>query len=76
MPFRENPTITATEDVSAALSAVRESVFILVNRNREFLNAMDIDELERILDACDRIQEYHLIVRAEETQRFVKDSGR
>jgi hypothetical protein len=60
----ENPTIGAIDDISAALSAIRESVVILATRGRGKLNGDDLDELERILAAAERIQEYHLALRA------------
>ncbi len=62
--YRESPTIAAIDDISAALSAVRESILILTQRWRETFRVEDYDELQRMLDACDRIQAYHLIVRA------------
>lgn len=62
--YQESPTIAAIDDISAALSAMRESVLILAQRNRTTLASLDFEELQRILDACDRVQEYHLIIRA------------
>lgn len=62
--YQESPTVAAIDDISAVLSAMRESVLILAQRNRDMFSPGDFDELQRILDACDRIQEYHLIVRA------------
>ena len=62
--YQESPTIAAIDDISGALSALRESVLILTQRWRETFRVEDFDELQRILDACDRIQSYHLIVRA------------
>jgi hypothetical protein len=67
--YQSNPTIDATEDVLAALSAIRESVIILAARRRDDLTNEDADELQRILDACDRLQNYHLIIRATEGLR-------
>lgn len=62
--YEESPTIAAIDDISAALSAMRESVLILTQRWRETFRPEDFDELQRLLDACDRIQEYHLFIRA------------
>ena len=67
--YRANLTIDATEDTLGALSAIRESVLILAARRRDDLTDADADELQRILDACDRLQAYHLIIRAAEGQR-------
>jgi predicted AAA+ superfamily ATPase len=61
--FQESQTIAAIDDMSGALSAQREAVIILAARYRDHFLPEDFDELQRILDACDRIQEYHLIVR-------------
>lgn len=79
MPLlQESPTIAAIDDISAALSAMRESVLILAQRGRSTLTADDFDELQRILDACDRIQEYHLIVRSVASRQYAetKNAGR
>ena len=62
--YQESPTIAAIDDMSAALSAQRESVLILAQRWREMFRPEDYNELQRILDACDRIQSYHLVVRS------------
>lgn len=62
--FQDEPTIGAIDDISAALSAIRESILILSIRREDDLIPEDEDELQRILDACDRIQEYHLAIRA------------
>lgn len=60
----ENATIGALDDVLAALSAIRESVAILATRGRGRLNRDDLNELERILDAAERIQLYNQTIRA------------
>ena len=62
--YQESKAIAAIDDISACLSATRESVLILTLRWRGRFEAEDYEELQRVLDACDRIQEYHLIVRA------------
>lgn len=62
--FQESPTIAAIDDTSAALSTQREAVVVLAARYRDHFLPEDFAELQRILDACDRIQEYHLTVRA------------
>lgn len=64
MPYQRSETIGAIDDISAALSAIRESVLILAVRRRDELTEADAGELQRILDAADRIQEYHLLFRA------------
>lgn len=71
MRFRENETISAIDDSSGALSAIRESILIIAGRHRKRkrLYQEDWDELQRVLDACDRLQEYDLIIRAAESQR-------
>jgi hypothetical protein len=68
--YQESPTIAAIDDISGALSAQRESVLILAQRWRKTFRTEDFDELQRILDACDRIQGYHLIVRATESSAY------
>ena len=70
--YQESRAIAAIDDISAALSAMRESVLILAQRGRGRLDLEDFDELQRILDACDRIQEYHLIVRATESRAYTE----
>lgn len=74
--YLESPTIAAIDDISAALSAMRESVLILAQRWRGDFGAEDFDELQRILDACDRIQSYHLIVRAHAAEAYLTEQGR
>lgn len=71
--YQESPTIAAIDDISAALSATRESVLILAQRNRDTLTRSDFDELQRILDACDRIQEYHLIIREVASRQYQEE---
>ena len=68
--FQESQTIAAIDDISAALSAQRESVLILAMRWRGRFGIEDIEELQRILDACDRVQEYHLTIRAAESRAY------
>lgn len=68
--YQESPTIAAIDDISGALSAQRESVLILAQRWRETFRPEDFDELQRILDACDRIQSYHLIVRTTTSREY------
>ncbi len=63
MTYQASQGIGEIDNTSAALSAIRESVVILAARWRDDFNDYDLDELQRILDACDRIQDYHLIVR-------------
>lgn len=74
--YQESPTIAAIDDISAALSAMRESVLILTQRWREDFEIEDFEELQRVLDACDRIQQYHLIVRARETEAYLSEQER
>jgi hypothetical protein len=74
--YQESPTIAAIDDISAALSAMRESVLILTLRWRGEFSVEDLDELQRILDACDRIQQYHLIVRAQSAEAYLSEQGR
>ena len=68
--YQESPTIAAIDDISAALSITRESVLILALRWRGRFETEDYEELQRVLDACDRIQEYHLIVRAGASRQY------
>lgn len=63
-PYQESQTIAAIDDISAALSTQRGAVLVLAARYREHFLPEDFAELQLILDACDRVQEYHLIVRA------------
>ena len=65
MAYQDSPQIAAIDDMSGALSSIRESVAIIAARNRDILRTEDLSELSLILDACDRIQTYHLIVRAD-----------
>ena len=74
--YQESTTIAAIDDISAALSAVRESVLILAQRWRETFRPEDFDELQRVLDACDRIQTYHLVVRATESRAHFEATER
>lgn len=74
--FQESPTIAAIDDISGALSALRESALILAQRWRDTFRPEDFDELQRILDACDRIQEYHLTVRAVATRVHFDETQR
>lgn len=60
----ENQTLGTIDDVLAALSSIRASVAILATRGRGKLNRDDLDELERILAAAERIQAYNLTIRA------------
>ena len=57
-------TLGTIDDVLAALSAIRGSVHILAKRGRGKLGRADLDELERILAAAERIQRYNLTIRA------------
>ena len=68
--FQESQQIGAIDDISAALSAMRESVLILTMRWRGQFGEEDYEELQRILDACDRVQSYHLIVRAAASKQY------
>ena len=71
--YQESQTIAAIDDISAALSAQRESVLILARRWRGRFGIEDFDELQRVLDACDRIQSYHLIVRAGASRQYQEE---
>lgn len=72
-PFRESPTIAAIDDISGALSAQRGAVAILAARYRDHFLPEDFAELARILDACDRIQTYHLIVREAHSRAYQQE---
>lgn len=64
MQFRESQALGTIDDVLAALSSIRESVHILAKRGRGKLGHDDLAELERILSAAERIQDYNLTIRA------------
>lgn len=68
--YQESREIAAIDDISAALSAQRESVLILATRWRGRFDTDDYEELRRILDACDRIQGYHLVIRAGVSKQY------
>ena len=59
----ESPAIAASDDIAAALDAIRESVAIIATRRRAHLNQDDLRELAAILAATDRIGVYALAVR-------------
>lgn len=64
MRFQDSP-IATIDNMSGALSSIRESVEILAARWRLEFGPEDADELNRILDAVDRVQTYNLQVRAQ-----------
>lgn len=64
MPYRENTLIAAIDDASAARSAIYGAVRVLAARWGIDLTPEDAAELQRILDAADRLHAYHLTVRA------------
>lgn len=64
MQYQDSP-IATIDDMSGAISIIRGSVQILAARWRLEFGPEDVDELERILDAADRVQAYHLKVRAD-----------
>lgn len=70
MPRPENRQIGAIDDISGALSSIRESVIILATRWRGRFRAEDLAELERILSKRDAIQEYHLLLRAPLSRQY------
>jgi hypothetical protein len=72
MPRPPNMTIGTIDDVSAALSAQREVVAVLAARWQYEFSDSDFDELQRLLDACDRIQEYVLSIRRVESAAYQK----
>lgn len=66
----ENPEIGAIDDISGALSAIRESVAILAARWRGRFRAEDLAELDLMLSKCDAIQSYHLLLRAPLSRQY------
>ena len=64
MPYRPNAVIAAIDDMSAARSSIVGSVTILVARWRLEITEADAAEFQNILDAADRMQQYHLEIRA------------
>lgn len=74
MQYQDSP-IATIDDMSGAISAIRESVQILAARWRVEFAPEDIDELERILDAADRVQAYHLKIRADVSKMVQEAKG-
>lgn len=66
----ESAPIGAIDDILGALSSVRESVAIIATRGRGRLRREDLDELDRILAATHRIQDYSLHIRAPLSARY------
>jgi hypothetical protein len=63
VPRSESIELGTIDDISGALSEVREAVGVIALRRRMDLTAEDRNELRRILDAADRIHRYHLALR-------------
>lgn len=68
----ESLPIGAIDDISAALSHIRESVAILAARWRGRFRPNDLAELERIVAMCEAIHEYHLLIRAPLSAQYQK----
>lgn len=74
MQYQDSP-IATIDDMSAALSTIRESVEILAARWRLEFAPEDVDELMRILDATDRVQAYHLKIRRQVSEIVQETKG-
>lgn len=70
--YQEHLGIAAIDDISALLSDIRESVYILARRYRVEFTPADVDELRRILEAADKVHERHLDVRREMSAAYRK----
>jgi hypothetical protein len=60
----DDPALTATENVLAALIGIRIAIAVLSARSGMKLTAEDRAELARILDLANDVQDEHLRLRA------------
>lgn len=58
VPRPESSELAALDDALAAIDQQREAVAVIAARSRGRMRRADIQELETILAACDRISEY------------------
>lgn len=76
MQFQEHQGIATIDDMSGAISAIREAAEVLAARWRVEFTEDDEAELNRILDAADRIQAYHLEIRELWSKQLKAEQGR
>ena len=68
----ESAELAMIDDISAACSAIRESLRFVAIRNRNGMTKADADEYRRIIAATRRIQDYHAELRARLSAEYQK----
>ena len=71
--YQESPALATIDDMSGARSEIIGAVRVLLARWRMEITEDDAAEFQRILDAADRMQQYHLEIRAIVSAAYQKE---